>query len=179
MSAERLANPERSELYVRPEGDVVPDVRVRMGDVPVELKNPASEGMLYQASANNFLMKLKDIARYFVTRGDEIVVEPAAGASLNDVRVLPKVQVAYVRRVRWAILAASPLTPWKSNCFPQALTAKILLRRRNIRSTLYLGAAFKTDAEGLQGHAWLRCVPYYITGGDCESQFGAIASFAD
>lgn len=97
----------------------------------------------------------------------------------------------YARRVRWAINAISPYTPWKSNCFPQALTAKILLRNRGINSTLYLGAAFKNrnkqELQGsgenvgpaLQGHAWLRCGPYFLTGGDSASQFGAIASFAD
>ena len=82
-------------------------------------------------------------------------------------------------RISWAIHAISPYTPWTSNCFPQALTAKILLRRQGINSTLYMGAAFKGNDSGLQGHAWLRCGPYYLTGGDSESQFGAIASFAD
>ncbi|MBX2883993.1 MAG: lasso peptide biosynthesis B2 protein [Granulosicoccus sp.] len=85
---------------------------------------------------------------------------------------------AYARRIRWAVGIISPYTPWKSNCFPQALTAKILLRRRGISSTLYMGAAFKEEGS-LQGHAWLRCGPYYLTGGDSESRFGAIASFAD
>ena len=88
-------------------------------------------------------------------------------------------EINHARRISWAIHAVSPYTPWESNCFPQALTAKILLRRRGISSTLYMGAAFKQDEDGLQGHAWLRCGPYYLTGGDSEDQFGAIASFAD
>ena len=72
------------------------------------------------------------------------------------------------RRIAWAIRVTSPFTPWESNCFPQAITAKILLRRRGIPSTLYMGAAFKEGGATLEGHAWLRCGPLYVTGGRGE-----------
>lgn len=81
------------------------------------------------------------------------------------------------RKVYWAVHTVSPYTPWKSNCFPQALTAKILLRRRGIESTLYLGAAFKQDSSDLGGHAWLRCGQFFVTGGDSSDEFGAIVAF--
>jgi len=91
---------------------------------------------------------------------------------------LPLEQLRQARRIGWAIAAVSPYTPWQSNCFPQALTAKLLLRRRGIPTTLYLGAAFKKEKVAeLEGHAWLRCGPIYITGGDGSKHFGAIASF--
>ena len=60
------------------------------------------------------------------------------------------------RRITWAVQRVSGFTPWKSNCFPQAITAQYLLRRRGIPSTLYLGALLDGD-KGLKAHAWLRC----------------------
>ena len=91
----------------------------------------------------------------------------------------PPEQLAAARRIAWAIRRASPYTPWTSNCFPQALTAKILLRRRGIPSTLYLGAAFAEDKSGLESHAWLRCGPLYVTGGKGDEKFGTVGVFGE
>ena len=91
---------------------------------------------------------------------------------------LSHLQFRVARKIYWAIHVTSPLTPWNSNCFPQALTAKILLKQYGVKSTLYIGAAFKSDAKQLGGHAWLRCGEHYITGGDSGDTFGAVISFA-
>lgn len=84
--------------------------------------------------------------------------------------------------VRWAIRAISSRTPWNSNCFPQALTALVLLRRRNVPCTLYLGARFSDGAEWsqgavLRGHAWLRAGRIDICGGRAASGFGKLARY--
>ncbi len=84
--------------------------------------------------------------------------------------------LAEARRIAWAVQTASCYTPWKSNCFPQAIAAKTLLRRKDIPSTLYLGAAFKARTE-LEAHAWLRCGPLYVTGGAGHRQFGTVGIF--
>jgi len=86
------------------------------------------------------------------------------------------------QRIAWAVHAVSPYTLWKSNCFPQAFTAKILLRRRDIPSTLYMGATFKHQEGGnsaLEGHAWLRCGPIFVTGGDGSQTFGTVVAFGE
>ena len=80
------------------------------------------------------------------------------------------------RRVAWAVRTASRYTPWQSNCFPQAIAARTLLRRKGIPSTLYLGAAFKARTE-LEAHAWLRCGPVYVTGGAGQLHFGTVGIF--
>ena len=87
---------------------------------------------------------------------------------------LPHLQEA--RRVARAVKSASHYTPWKSNCFPQAIAAKYILRRRGITSTLYLGAAFKARSE-LEAHAWLRCGQFYVTGGVGHRHFGTVGIF--
>ncbi len=67
--------------------DDSPVVHIRLGAVPDALENPTGEGVLYQASADQFLLKLDDVARYLVQNGNEIIVEPAPGALESDIRV--------------------------------------------------------------------------------------------
>jgi hypothetical protein len=64
-----------------------PPVTICYGAVPTELAHPTGRGVLYQASANQFLLKMDGVARYLVRNGHEIVVEPAAGSLASDVRV--------------------------------------------------------------------------------------------
>lgn len=90
---------------------------------------------------------------------------------------IPAEHLAAARRIAWAIHRAGPYTPWTSNCFPQAITGKILLRRRGIPSTLYLGVAFKEDKSELEAHAWLRCGSLYVTGGKGDEKFGVVGVF--
>lgn len=91
---------------------------------------------------------------------------------------VPKPHLLEAQRVAWAVSAASRRTPWQSNCFPQAIAAKYLLRRRGISSTLYLGAAFKTRTE-LEAHAWVRCGQFYVTGGAGHLHFGTVGIFGE
>ncbi len=98
------------------------------------------------------------------------MTESARQVAAEDIRL--------IRRVSWAVRRASTLTPWPSVCFPQAVTAKVLLRQRGLSSTLYLGATFN-DARDLAAHAWLRCGSIYVTGGPGHHEFGVVASFAE
>lgn len=81
------------------------------------------------------------------------------------------------KKIRWAIRLMSSYTLWESNCFPQALTAKYLLARRGITSTLYLGANFQAPGE-MTAHAWLRCGPLFVTGGAGHLRFGTVSYFS-
>lgn len=87
-------------------------------------------------------------------------------------------------RIAWAVRTVSRYTPWQSNCYPQALTAKLLLRRKQIPSTLYLGATLHPATAGqpasgpaMTAHAWLRCGPLYVTGGRGQDTYTVLAAF--
>lgn len=96
----------------------------------------------------------------------------------NSPDTIAQAQAQVARRVSWAVRRASGLTPWPSVCLLQAITAKVLLRRRGIPSTLYLGATFD-ESKSLLAHAWLRCGPLYVTGGPGHEHYGVVASFAE
>lgn len=67
--------------------DDAADVVVRLGRVPPQLINPIREGPGYQAALGQCLINVPGVARYWVTDGTAIVVEPCAGAPPGDVRV--------------------------------------------------------------------------------------------
>lgn len=96
----------------------------------------------------------------------------------NSPETISPAQARVAQRVSWAVRRASGLTPWPSVCLPQAITAKALLRRRGIASTLYLGAMFN-EHKSLMAHAWLRCGSFYVTGGPGHEHYGVVASFAE
>lgn len=82
------------------------------------------------------------------------------------------------RRVGRVIETVSRYTPWESKCLVQAIVGKIMLRRRGIANTLYLGVG-KDEKKSLTAHAWLRCGETILTGGQGLEQFAIVGKFAD
>jgi hypothetical protein len=83
--------------------------------------------------------------------------------------------VVIARRVAWAIHVAARQFPWFMNCFPRAIAAKLMLRRRGVEATLYLGV--RRDAA-LKAHAWVRVGPFIVTGRQERIRFTVVSSFA-
>lgn len=77
--------------------------------------------------------------------------------------------------IAWVIRLSSTVTPWRSNCLVQAITGKMMLWRRGIPSTLYLG--LKKDDHQLEAHAWLRVGAQMVTGGEIQGKFNPISCF--
>lgn len=81
-----------------------------------------------------------------------------------------------IKRVRKIGLLACRYTPWESKCLVKALVVNWLLRYYKIPTTLYLGVA---KDKNLLAHAWLRCGPCIITGGDVQRDFVEVAKFSN
>ena len=81
-------------------------------------------------------------------------------------------------RVSWAVQTAGRHTPWESKCLAQAVAAKVMLKRRAVSSTLYLGLA-KDEEQKLEAHAWLRYGRMILTGGPHHERFTVVATFAE
>ena len=67
--------------------DGAPDIHVRFGRVPEQLETPSAQGVLYQVSPQQFLLKPNHIARFLVTNGSDVLVERMPEATDDDVRV--------------------------------------------------------------------------------------------
>lgn len=83
-----------------------------------------------------------------------------------------------INKIRWAISIACRFTPWESKCFVQAFIGQIMLKKRKISSTLYLGVA-KDKEKKLLAHAWLRSGTIIVTGGRGYNSFTQVAKFAN
>lgn len=71
--------------------------------------------------------------------------------------------LSFRKSLQQAMILCNNYTLWKTECYTQALTAKILLNRKDIAGTIFIG--FKKDQNGrYQGHAWLRSFDRIITG---------------
>jgi len=76
-----------------------------------------------------------------------------------------------------AILVMSCHLPWECKCLTQAVSCKMMLQRRRIPSTLYLGVSKKEDGD-LNAHAWLRAGDMIILGGGGLESFSVVSTFA-
>jgi hypothetical protein len=82
-----------------------------------------------------------------------------------------------ILNIKYVIACASKHTPWQSKCLVQAFTAKTMLKKRNIRSTVYLGVAKDKNGEMI-AHAWTRCGEIYVTGGNGHNHFTVTGFFS-
>jgi len=81
-----------------------------------------------------------------------------------------------MRNVEQAIRRASRFTLHESKCYDQALTGKLMLKRRGLPSTLYFGLA-KDTSNLLKAHAWVRCGNRIITGRAVAEGYTVIVCF--
>lgn len=88
------------------------------------------------------------------------------GSGIND-------KTNIVKQVKWCVGIMSRHTPWKSNCYAQAIAAQNMLRRRGIPGTVYFGVA-KEDDKTLSAHAWLICGDICVTGYKYRKEFNAV-----
>ncbi|MBO9520031.1 MAG: lasso peptide biosynthesis B2 protein [Nocardioidaceae bacterium] len=90
-----------------------------------------------------------------------------------DVLLTP-VQRARADRIGLVVQVAAQHTPWRSECYPQALTARILLGLRKIPHRVSFG--LRRDGDRLAAHAWVTAGGTPVVGGDGRD-YTEVASF--
>jgi len=86
------------DLYIRSEiacpellpADAVqlPDAVIRFGDVPERLENPVDSRPRWETAPGVFLLDMKQVARFQVQGGSEIVIQPVPDVSENSIRMI-------------------------------------------------------------------------------------------
>jgi hypothetical protein len=69
-----------------PNGEA-PMVEIRLGDAGPALPHLDHIGPTFEAAANDYLLTVRGVGRYRVRNGTEVIVEPAAASSAQDVRL--------------------------------------------------------------------------------------------
>jgi len=86
-------------------------------------------------------------------------------------------ELVYAKTVELTIRRVQKYLPFKIKCFAAALTAKELLAKRNIHSTIYLGVK-KGNGDKMIAHAWLRCGDIIVTGKEEMGNFTSLVFFS-
>jgi hypothetical protein len=81
------------------------------------------------------------------------------------------------RKVRGTVLRAARCLPGRFVCFPRALAAQRMLRRRRIGTELYYGAAVLPD-QGLKTHVWLQDGPVGVVGYRAAERYRVLACYS-
>ncbi len=82
-----------------------------------------------------------------------------------------------IRKITIAVMRYSRYSLWPTKCLVDAITAKLLLQRNGINSTLYLGVNKDKDNK-LSAHAWLKCGEKFVTGKKGFQKFTVVSSFS-
>lgn len=105
-------------------------------------------------------------------------IAPRLGRTVEPLRAAVSAdRVEAAKRIGWAVSLAARNLPWHSRCLVRAVAAKVMLQRRGLRSTLYLGVRRDDDRE-VSSHAWLRFGDVPLVGGR-SAGYTVVAAFAD
>lgn len=107
-----------------------------------------------------------------------VKISPLLGEHMEETSFhVEEAEKTLLKNVSDAVTIMSRYTFWESMCLVKAIAAMKMLERRHVDSTIYFGTA-KDDTGKLVAHAWLRCGPYYITGGEVMDHFVVVSKFA-
>lgn len=87
---------------------------IQLSPVPPDLPQPTARGVLWQAGPECFLLAVPEVARYLVTDGRQITVDPAPGASEAAVArfaMMTPLAALWYQRGQLALHAAAGLPP--------------------------------------------------------------------
>jgi hypothetical protein len=86
-------------------------------------------------------------------------------------------QQARAQQIGRAVRLAASYTPWDSNCFPQAVAARVLLGLYDIPYALFFGVMRDSVSDELKAHAWVASGRVQVTGGASFRQFTVVGVF--
>lgn len=109
------------------------------------------------------VLKMTQMEKMMGIRGEESVMEETA-----ENLWMSKIVGFHVNRVTEHL-------PLKRKCWVRALTARKLLMKKGICTTLYMGVG-KDDDGNMIAHAWLRCGQRFVTGGNGDG-YAMVAKF--
>jgi Transglutaminase-like superfamily len=88
----------------------------------------------------------------------------------------PHDQARIAEEVGWAVTRAARHVPFNAVCLPQAMAARIMLKRRGVDSVLHFGARIG-EHKPIDAHAWLDAAGVEVTGYPVANTFAEIACF--
>jgi hypothetical protein len=85
-------------------------------------------------------------------------------------------QARLAAEIGWAVTRSARYVPFKAVCLPQAMAARVMLKRRGVASVMHFGAATGRE-KPFAAHAWLDAAGVEVTGYPVAEGFAEIACF--
>lgn len=104
----------------------------------------------------------------FVPPTDTRALQARGRTSPDDARL--------AEEIGWAVTRSARYLPFKAVCLPQAMAARIMLKRRGVESVMHFGAA-RGEEKPIDAHAWLDAAGVEVTGYPVAAGFSEIACF--
>ena len=125
---------------------------------------PAKRGLLLEALVWLALARVALVLFPFRVVAAHLgeVCTPAEAAGRISQSINEPEEIDAARSVGWAVRLMAGKVPFRAVCLQQGVAAKMMLRRRRIRSALHFGVAPKVG--GLEAHAWLDTAGAKVTG---------------
>jgi hypothetical protein len=109
------------------------------------------------------------------------LVGPADARALRATLHDKQDQARVAEEIGWAVTRAARHVPFDAVCLPQAMAARIMLKRRGVDSVLHFGARIGRDKIGpdqpIDAHAWLDAAGVEVTGYPVANTYAEIACF--
>jgi hypothetical protein len=130
-----------------------------------------------------FLMALSRLLIFFIPFKKLL---PILGKPISDQEAcetaveLDEASKDFLVAVQKSILRAARRSPWRTKCFEQALTARLMLKRRKLKSVIYFGVnknLFTKQKQNMLAHAWIICSGFTVTGGRNNKMFTVVGRF--
>jgi hypothetical protein len=87
LFASSIPVPEMTPVDADAVGDQQPDVNISLGTMPEHLEQALIYPSGHEANAEQFLLRVADVGEYLVSRGVDIVIDPAPGVTAHELRV--------------------------------------------------------------------------------------------
>ena len=92
------------------------------------------------------------------------VFVPPTDARVSQARTAAATdQSRRAEEIGWAVTRAARYVPFKAVCLPQAMAARVMLKRRGVESVMHFGTAKGRD-KPIDAHAWLDAAGVEVTG---------------
>jgi hypothetical protein len=145
----------------------------RFGQVDNRRRGLLAEAVTYLFAARLALIFIPfpRLARHLGT-----FVPPTDPRVLQTKAVATDGQALLAEDIGWAVTRAARYVPFRAVCLPQAMAARVMLRRRGVESVMHFGAAKGTE-KPLDAHAWLDAAGVEVTGYPVAKNFAEIACF--
>ena len=91
--------------------------------------------------------------------------------------ILTSKQEEQALRIARVIRVAARYCPWVANCFPQAITARLLLGFYRIPYSLYFGLCRDSDTNEFKAHAWVTAGRIPVSGGQSFQHYTFVGCY--